>query len=137
MQKMKILIVDDQAVFRKTLRVLFQQKDNIAWIEEAGNGKECIELLAKRTFDLILMDIQMPLMNGIEATKLIQVNYPETKILGMSMYASESDVSALQKAGAKGFIEKGISLDELLNVMEKIIGGGRYFKKINTLKKQD
>lgn len=136
MQKIKILIVDDQPVFRKTLRVLFQQKDNIEWVEEAGNGRECLELLPNKSFDIILMDIQMPVMDGIQATKLVNSKYPGTKILGMSMYASISDVIALKKAGASGFVKKGLAFKELLNIIEKVIDGGRDYKNFETQNKE-
>lgn len=135
LRNMKILIVDDQEVYRKTLRILLQQKESIPYIEEAGNGLECLQLLSQNSFDVILMDIQMPQMDGIEATKIIVQKHPENKILAMSMYATKNDVIALRNAGARGFVEKGLAFGDLIKIMEKVYRGEKHFEQLEPIKK--
>lgn len=123
-----ILIVDDHQIYRQTLNILLKHQRGIRRVEEAENGLECMEILKKNKFDLILMDIQMPKMNGIETTQKIIENYPNTIVLGMSIQATESDIKRLEIAGASGFIEKGFTFNELQKIIDRLIDGAKYFK---------
>lgn len=135
MKNIKILIVDDQPVFRKTLRVLFEQLEGIEQIEEAENGLDCLEMFKKNDFHLVLMDIQMPKMNGIKATEQVQKQFPQTKILGISMYSNLREVKALRQAGASGFIDKGNSIQSIIHAIEVVMQGMDYFPQLNNIQK--
>src|SRR5690554_6578914 len=82
----RVLIVDDQSLIREGLRMMLSLYDNIQLVGEADNGKEAIEILDKDQVDLILMDIRMPIMDGVEATGIIKERYPETKVLILTTF---------------------------------------------------
>ncbi len=82
----KVLIVDDQALIREGLNMMLSLYDEIEIVDEANNGKEAIEILGKKDVDVILMDIRMPIMNGVEATKIIKDTYPHIKILILTTF---------------------------------------------------
>jgi DNA-binding NarL/FixJ family response regulator len=134
-QAISILIVDDHPIFRKSLRVLLEQQAFAGHIEEAGNGLECLEALGEKTFDLILMDIQMPKMDGIEATRQVHNLYPHIPVLGISMYPSPEDVLALQQAGAEGFVAKGSPFDDVLHAIFKLMNGTPCFPELQHTQK--
>jgi DNA-binding NarL/FixJ family response regulator len=129
MKKLKIILVDDHNIFRKSLKMTINRLFPESKIEEAVNGIDFLEKINNETFDLVLMDIKMPIMDGITATEKAIHLYPDLKILGISMYENEKYSKKMRENGAKGFIKKGGDQKEIFMVIEKIIEGEEYFVK--------
>ena len=123
----KIIIVDDHQIFRKGVSLQLNELDNIEVVAEANNGEEFLEVLDTVTADLVLMDIKMPIMNGIEATKLALSKYPRLKIVALSMFGEEEYLQNMLDAGAKGFLLKNIAIEELNNAIHHIMNGKNFF----------
>lgn len=122
-----IIIADDHDMFRDALKTMLEL-DNIANIlAEAANGKELLNLLEDFTPDIILMDIDMPQMDGIDAARIIKDKYPSIKILALSMYGDEKYYQEMIKAGAMGFILKSSNKSELEEAINSIHSGQNYF----------
>jgi DNA-binding NarL/FixJ family response regulator len=123
----KIIIADDHDMFRDALKTMLEL-DNIAIVlAEAANGKELLNLLEEYTPDIILLDIDMPLLNGIDAAGIINSKYPEIKILGLSMYGDEKYYKEMIESGAKGFILKSSNKSELEEAIKALHKGQSYF----------
>jgi DNA-binding NarL/FixJ family response regulator len=123
----KIIIADDHVMFRESISKMLTMKKIADVIAEAGNGVELIELLDNQTPDLILMDISMPEMDGIEATKKAIEKQPGLKILTLSSFGDEQYYFNMVEAGAKGFVLKNTSLSELEKAIKVIANGGSWF----------
>ncbi len=117
-KKKRILIVDDYPIFRNGLRSLLSFHQDFDIVGEAGDGQEAIEFVEKLQPDLVLMDLSMPRMNGLDATRKIKRKWPKTKILMFTVYHSY-DKAAI-KAGADGYILKDTSSNELIQSIENI-----------------
>lgn len=102
----KIILVDDKEVFRNSLIETLKMAGDIEIIGEASNGEEFLNLLLYKQPDIVFMDIEMPVMNGIEATKKALLKYPNLVIIGLSLYENESYVEELINAGARGYLLK-------------------------------
>lgn len=120
---LRILIADDHHVVRRGLSFFLRTQQDIEIIGEAGNGKEAVELAKKLKPDLILMDLIMPEMDGIEATKLIKTEMPEIKIMMLTSFSDQDHVIPALEAGASGYQLKDIEPDELITCIKKIING--------------
>lgn len=129
MKNIRILIVDDHPMIRHGIKSLLSDEDNISLIEEASDGKEAINRLGSTSYDLIIMDIKMPEMNGIEATEHIHKTYPDTKILAISMYDEQRYIVKMLQAGALGYILKNTGKQELLNAIDTVMRGESYFSQ--------
>jgi DNA-binding NarL/FixJ family response regulator len=119
----RVLIVDDQSLIREGLRMMLGIYDNIFVVDEAINGKEAIEILRDKEVDLILMDIRMPVINGVEATKIIKENYPDIKILILTTFNEDEYIFEGLKNGADGYLLKDISSQELVDSIETVYKG--------------
>ena len=106
----KIILADDHKIVRNGLRSLLEKQRKLEVIAEAENGKQAIELVKKHKPDCVLMDISMPELNGIEATRQIIRENPATKIIALSMHYEKRFVSEILKAGAKGYLLKDCTL---------------------------
>lgn len=115
---MKILIVDDQARTRRSLKALLSTCVRADVIREAADGKEAVQIVDESHPDLVLMDVQMPGMDGLQATRLIKSTWPKVSIIALSMY-NDYRGEALA-AGANAFISKGDSPDKLLETIENM-----------------
>ncbi len=120
--KTRILIVDDHALFRDGLRVLINHESDMEVVGEAEHGEVAIERARALQPDIILMDIKMPVMDGVEATSRIMTEMPDTKILALSMYSSDGFVSRMMSAGALGYFMKGNDFKELSEAIRKAMG---------------
>lgn len=129
MTDIKILIADDHPFFRDGIRQLLSDQGKITVIDEATNGKEVLRMLNEKAYDLVVMDIKMPEMGGIDATKEIKKKHPEVKVLAMSMYDEQPYIIKMLKAGAKGYLLKNSSKDEMLQAIKQLIKGESYFSK--------
>jgi len=122
----KILIVDDQKLFADSLKkVLLSEEKEIQAISIAWNGEEALAALARGIPDVILMDIHMPIMDGIEATRLIHREHPEVKILMLTTFGYDEYVKAALEKGAVGFLLKDISTTELMASVRAALSGVR------------
>lgn len=127
MKKLKIYLVDDHALFREGLKFLLSNFDEIGEIREAENGEQFISGLKENQADVALLDIEMPIMNGIEATKQALQICPELKIIGLSMYSEESYYSSMIEAGASGFLLKNSNFSEVKKAITDVWEGKNYF----------
>ena len=125
--KIKIFLVDDHNLFREGLKFLLSNNDLISEIHEAENGKDLLKNVLNVKPDIILMDIEMPVMNGIEATTEVLKIYPETKIIALSMYANENFYSEMIDAGAKGFLLKNSKFEDVQKAIVDVNEGKNYF----------
>lgn len=130
MKKTSILIVDDHKLFREGMKLILSNLSYIENIYEAENGKESIHFFEEGgRVDIIFMDIEMPQVNGIDATREILKNYPETNIIGLSMYSDEEYYTNMIEAGAKGFIQKNSGIQDLEKAIAYISKGDNYFSQ--------
>lgn len=123
----KVILVDDHKMFREGLSFLLSKSKNIEVIAEAENGEQFIQLLEKQYPDVVLMDIDMPKMNGIEATKIALSKYPGIKVIALSMNGDEAYYSKMIHAGAKGFVLKQAGSEELEEAIENVMSGNDFF----------
>ena len=109
----KVLIADDQELIRQSLSIILGLKEEISVVGGVGDGTEVLEFIAKEKPDIILMDIRMPTMDGVECTKIVKEKYPEIKIIVLTTFDDDKYVFSALKYGASGYLLKGISVDEL------------------------
>lgn len=121
---MKILLVDDNAPIRHNLRQLLEMHPDVEVVGEGVNGAEAVERAGQLSPDVVLMDMNMPVMNGAEATKLIKEKHPDVKVLALTAFGDMTLVSAMVKAGASGYLLKGGSSKELLESLRSVAQGG-------------
>jgi DNA-binding NarL/FixJ family response regulator len=125
-RKIKILIVDDHTMVRHGIRALLTMQKDMEVVGEAVNGKEALEQVKRLVPSVTLMDIVMPVMSGLEATRKISAEYPETKVLVLTQYDEEENMLVAKQAGAHGFIPKRAASSELLNGI-RAVSVGKYF----------
>jgi DNA-binding NarL/FixJ family response regulator len=126
-QKLNIIIVDDHEFFRSGLKMVINRLKYARVIGEAANGKEFLNLLGEKEPDIVLIDIQMPVMNGIEATRLAMEEYPDLKIVALTMFDDEEYVQSMIDAGARGFLLKNITREVLDQALQAIQSGNNYY----------
>ncbi len=119
----KVLIADDQELIRESLKIVLQTKENIEVTDAVENGQEVIKSIRKNPPDVILMDIRMPKMDGVQCTKIIKENYPGIKIIILTTFDDDEYVYNALKFGASGYILKGISMDELVKSIATVYSG--------------
>ena len=129
MGKINLIIVDDHRLFRNGLKALLKELDYIDNVAEASNGKEFLDYLSNHTVDMALMDINMPVMNGIDATITAMKRFPKLKVIALSMLNDEDYYFQMIEAGARGFILKDAGSDELTLAIETVIKGQNYFSQ--------
>ena len=122
-----LIIADDHRMFRESLRKILTMENIAEVIAEASNGKELISLLDEHQPDIILMDIAMPLMDGIEATKKAIEKQPDVKVLALSSFGDEKYYYSMLEAGGKGFVLKNAGIMELQNALVEVSKGGSWF----------
>jgi len=127
MKKPEIIIVDDHLIFRQGLKSLFTIENIATVIGEASNGNEFIDLLSTLKPDLVLMDIDMPHMNGMEATQKALELMPEIKIIAFTMFGDEEYYYKMVELGVRGFILKSSGIAELEKAIEDVMNGESYF----------
>lgn len=123
---MKIIICDDQAIVRDGLEMLLKLERDIEIVGVASDGAEAVELVAKKTPDLVLMDLKMPVMNGIEATSQIRNKYPTVKVLVLTTYDDDEWVFDALQAGASGYLLKDTPREELARAIRGTVAGKTY-----------
>lgn len=122
----RVLLVDDHRIFRESLRILLAQMPNIIVVGEAGDGHEAIELARQLVPDIVCMDIGMPGINGIKATRELRTVCPAVKVIALSTHADNVYVMDMMAAGASGYVTKAEGGQELLRAIEAVGNGLQY-----------
>lgn len=128
-KKYRIIIADDHALFRQGLKLLLMELDNVEVVADVANGKELIDITGVLSPDLIIMDISMPYLNGIEASRILGRNHPDIPILVVSMYGDEQYYNSVIENGVKGFILKTADNSELILAVQAILSRKTYFSQ--------
>jgi DNA-binding NarL/FixJ family response regulator len=121
-KRIRVLIADDQLRARQSMKALLNTAPQVAEVREAVDGRDAVRLIEESQPDLVLMDVRMPVMDGLQATRHIKQNWPAIKIIAFSMYPEYS--SEAMVAGADAFVTKGESPARLLDALEGLISGG-------------
>lgn len=124
---MNVLLVDDHEIVRDGLKTLMESQHGLDIIAEAEDGNEAIEACKKHEIDLVIMDINMPGMDGIDATKAIKEEHPEVKVLALTMSDSDVHIRKMIEAGASGYILKNAGREELKKAIQALMNGKHYF----------
>ncbi|MGB9431607.1 MAG: response regulator transcription factor [Candidatus Acidiferrum sp.] len=127
MRKIRILLADDHKLMRSGLRVLLEQQADLTVVGEASDGREAVALAASQRPDVLVMDIGMPSLNGIEAATQIAQSHPQLAIVMLSMHSDESYVLRALKAGAKGYLLKDSAEADLIRAVHSVAEGKSFF----------
>ena len=117
----RLLIADDHALVRSGLRSMLQREPGIEIVGDARNGREAVELCRSLGPDLVLMDVRMPEMDGLEATRAVKREFPETGVLMVTMHENRDYILEATKAGAAGYVLKDASRNELLSAVRRVV----------------
>ncbi len=126
----RVYIADDHQVLLDGLQTLLATVDDLTVVGVGQNGQEVLKFLKDHEVDVILLDINMPVLNGIETCKILHKDYPELKVLALSMYEKASFIQQMLKNGASGYILKNTGQDELVEAIRTVNGGGQYLSKV-------
>jgi len=126
-QAVRVLIADDHPVFRDGLASLLETQDSVEVVATAADGQEAVERATDLRPDVVVMDLQMPRMNGIEATRLLTESLPDTRILVFTMGEEDGTVLAAMRAGARGYLVKGAAQEEVARAISTVHAGGMVF----------
>jgi len=125
--RISVIVVDDHEVVRLGLRTLLASVESIGVVAEAGSGREAVERTKELRPDIVIMDLAMPLLNGVEATRQILQVCPDVKVIALSSYSDPDHVRQAMAAGASGYMLKGMAPGDLIDALFEVHGGGRYF----------
>jgi len=126
MTKINVLIVDDHAMFRQGIRSLLHSNDDIEVVGEATQGREAIDMVRQLSPQVVLMDIAMPVMGGLEAMRRIHKESPDVRVLALSQYEDNEYILSMLKAGARGYVPKTATASELVSAIHAIHEGECY-----------
>jgi DNA-binding NarL/FixJ family response regulator len=118
-----VLLVDDHPVFRKGLRLLLGEEPDMTVVGEAGDGREAIDRVRDLSPDVVVMDITMPNLNGIDATRRIISEFPDTKVVSLSIHGGKRFVEDMLRAGTTGYILKESAPEELVKSIRAVVRG--------------
>jgi DNA-binding NarL/FixJ family response regulator len=119
----RLLLVDDQALFREGLRILLSVHRDLEVVGEAANGKEAVELAADLKPDVVLMDLRMPVLDGVGATRLVRQEHPQTAVIVLTTFDDDENVFEALRAGAAGYLLKDVSSDKLVEAIHAAARG--------------
>jgi DNA-binding NarL/FixJ family response regulator len=122
----RVILADDHKILCEGLRLILSRQPDIEVVAEANTGREVLELVRKQEPDVVVMDIAMPDMNGIEATRQLVKDYPKIKVIGLSLYADRSYVLGMLEAGASAYILKANAAEDLIRAIESAMNGRKY-----------
>jgi two-component system, NarL family, response regulator NreC len=138
MKRLRILLADDHIVVRTGLRALLERQANLEVVGESENGRQTVELAASLGPDVVVMDVAMPVLNGIEATKTIVTQRPATAVVILSMHADESYVMRALKAGARGYLLKDSAAADLISAIQAVSQNKSFFSpKVSRILAED
>lgn len=129
MRNLEVVLADDHQMFRDGIKSVLNEEAGISVVGEVGNGNELMTLLSKSQPDLVITDISMPGISGIEVSKMIKSSYPTVKVLILSMHTNEEFITKAIDIGADGYLPKDTSMKELLEAIRVISHGESYFNK--------
>jgi len=127
LDKISILIVDDHKIFRDGLMLLLSHFSYVGEIKEASDGKEFLEILETSMPDIVLMDINMPIMGGVEATQKALLKYPDLKIIVLTTFHDEDYLEQMMAAGVEGYMLKRSTMEDFNTALQKVHSGGNFF----------
>ncbi len=119
----RVLVCDDHELFRRGLRMVLEAEDGIEVVAEAANGELAVEVVGELAPDVVLMDLRMPQMDGIEATRIVRRLFPTTRIIVLTVSDEEDDLYGAVKAGANGYLLKEVSIEEVADAVRAVYGG--------------
>ncbi len=126
MKRIRILLADDHAVVRQGFKMILGAQPDMEIVGEAGNGREAVELAEQLKPDIVVMDVAMPELNGIEATRRLVAANPHTRVLALSMHKDSVYVREILRAGARGYLLKDSGADDLVAAIRAVAGGEGY-----------
>lgn len=126
-EQLKVMLVDDHQIVIDGINALLDEQKNINVVAQANNGKEALVLLESTVVDLILIDVEMPILNGCETTAIITAKYPQIKVICLTTHDEKAIVTALIKAGAKGYVLKNTDRKTLLDAIDAVVKGGVFY----------
>lgn len=124
-----LMIAEDHQMFREGVINNISKKKGIRFIGEAGNGEQLLELLEQKTPDIILMDIKMPEMDGMTATRIIMDKFPSVKVIALTMYDNDDSIIGMLEAGATGYLLKNANRSEMIDAIQDVYIGKRGYDK--------
>jgi two-component system response regulator NreC len=129
-QPIKIVIADDNSPFRNALKKLFGKTSevDVEVLGEAENGEQLVKLVEEKQPDIVISDIGMPVMNGIDATRIIKRKFPNVKVIAFSLFDDINHINGMINAGASGYLLKNISIEDFISGITSVYGGSTYFK---------
>lgn len=122
-----IVIADDHEIFREGFKLLLRGQDRVELVGEAENGKELMDLVKKREPEVVITDIKMPVMDGIDACKQLKQEHPAIRVIALSMFNDDNLIIDMLEAGASGYLLKNTNKDELIMAVDTVWKGGNYF----------
>jgi len=122
-ERLRVLIADDHELFRRGLRMVLDDEPDIEVVAEAGDGRDAVERAREHVPDVVVLDVRMPTVSGIDAARLIRGDQPGTRILMLTISDEEDDLFEAVKAGANGYLLKEISIDEIADAVRSIHAG--------------
>jgi two-component system nitrate/nitrite response regulator NarL len=129
MEKKRILLVDDHQLVLEGFKMIISKEENFEVVGEAKDGLEAVDLTGELDANLVMMDINLPSITGIEATRKIKAKYPKVKVIMLSMNESQEYIVKADQAGADGYLLKSLEKDELVEAINAVLGGGKYYCK--------
>lgn len=123
----KIILVDDHPLFREGIASRLNMHEGIDIIAEAENGKQLLEKLVDAKPDIVMMDISMPEINGMDALEIVKEKFPDIRVIILSMHDDKEYIINVIRSGAEGYLLKDISGEEMITAIHKVYGGGKYF----------
>jgi len=121
-----VLLVDDHAIIREGLRSLLEKQPDMEVLADTDEGRRAVELVRELSPDVVIMDVTMAGLNGIEATRLITAEFPYVKVIALSIHSQRRFIADMLSAGATGYILKECLFDELVQAIQSVAAGGRY-----------
>lgn len=126
-KNIRILIADDHQVLLDGLLMMLEETDHIEVVATASNGEEVLSKMENHSIDVLLMDIQMPVLDGYAAAKIISEKYPDVKMLILSMHSERVYIERMYSVGISGYLLKNAGKDEIIEAIEKVASGGQFF----------
>lgn len=133
MSDIRLILVDDHQIVLDGLKALLDDLEGFDCVATAENGQKALELLHIFYVDVVLMDLDMPVMNGVEATRRIKKEHPEMKVISLTQHSERGMVQQLLECGSDGYLLKNIAQDELANAIRKVVSGQRVFSEEVTM----
>ncbi len=127
--KIKIIIAEDHALYRDGLKTMLSSHKDFDIVAEADNGSTLIKLFEFHKPDIVLMDINMPILNGIEATKFVTAHFKDTKVIAITMNDEKSSIMDMMDAGANGYVLKSEDKEEIIKAINTVMNGDDYYSK--------